>query len=320
MLFIALAALALDAYASRPVPKENAQVFTVSRTATSSDIGQKISQQTWMQGRPLFGLFLLMHGGYWFTLPGGYYIDPHMSSWRLAAVLTHPPALTWTVIPPGLRKEQVALRLQKTLGWNDAKRRNFLTLIEKDQTPYDLTEGFLFPDNYLFTKDDTEEQVLKKFIDRFNQAFDPLLPDLRKQNIKDDTAVKLASILQREAAGKDDMPLIAGILWNRLLGKMPLGIDATLQYARGDTGSGYWAPIGSEAKTIDSPFNTYLHPGLPPEPISNPGLDAIEAVIHPADTKCLYYLHDRKRQIHCSESYAGHLENIDVYLKMTQKE
>ena len=157
--------------------------------------------------------------------------------------------------------------------------------------------------------------VTKRFINRFNDNFAPYVTSLRDANIKYDTAIKMASIIQREAGGKGDMPMIAGVLWNRLLINMPLEVDATLQYLRGDTGSGSWAPINIAVKKIDSPFNTYMYKGLPPQPISNPGLDAIDAVLHSEDTKCLFYLHDNNRQIHCSETYEGHLENIDTYLR-----
>ncbi len=120
----------------------------------------------------------------------------------------------------------------------------------------------------------------KRFINRFNEQFEPYYEKLRDANIKYDTAVKLASIIQREAAGTHDMALIAGILWNRLAIKMKLEIDATLQYVRGDEGKGYWAPITPAAKSLDSPFNTYMYAGLPPQPISNPGIDAIDAVLN----------------------------------------
>ena len=94
---------------------------------------------------------------------------------------------------------------------------------------------------------------------------------------------------------------------------MKLDIDATLQYARGNTGEGFWAPITPAEKKIDSLYNTYLHAGLPPTPISNPGVTAIEAVLNPAKTKCLFYLHDTKGEIHCAETYDKHLDNVDKY-------
>jgi UPF0755 protein len=288
-------------------------IFTVSRTAGMFDIRDKLFKAESMQGRWFFDVPLWLHGGYWRIQPGGYVIDPSMNSWQIASVLTSPPALKWVVIPEGFRKEQVALRLQRDLGWDDAKREAFLVV--KTATPYDLTEGFYFPDTYLIPTDEDVLAVTKRFINRFNDNFAPYVTSLRDANIKYDTAIKLASIIQREAGGQSDMSMIAGVLWNRLLINMPLEVDATLQYLRGDTGSGSWAPINIAVKKIDSPFNTYMYKGLPPQPISNPGLDAIDAVLHSEETKCLFYLHDNDRQIHCSETYEGHLANIETYLR-----
>jgi UPF0755 protein len=291
----------------------DAEIFTVSRTAETAAIKEKLATREFVQGRWLFGLSMLLHGGYGRIQPGGYKVWPSMGSWELASTLTSAPSLVWVVIPEGLRKEQVADRLATALEWDDGLRDAFLEApVAK---PYELTDGFYFPDTYLIPVTETGAAVARRFINRFNENFDPLLPDLRNANIKYDTAVKLASVIQREAAGQHDMPLIAGILWNRLLIKMPLEVDATLQYARGNTGSGYWAPIDPSHKYLDSPFNTYMYPGLPPQPISNPGMDAIDAVLHSEETTCLFYLHSDDRQIHCADTYEGHLENIDVFLR-----
>ncbi|UPA22963.1 endolytic transglycosylase MltG [Candidatus Peribacteria bacterium] len=292
---------------------EAVNILTVSKVATTEEIKEKILAQEYIKGHPFLGLAMTLHGGYDGIAPGGYRIADGMGSWAIASALTSEPALKWITIPEGLRKEQVADRLQETLGWSDATREAFLnTNIQK---PYDLTDGFYFPDTYLIPTDEDPEQVAKRFINRFNDSFAPYVEKFKEANIKYDTAIKIASLIQREAGGKSDMPIIAGVLWNRLLIKMPLQIDATLQYARGDVGDGYWAPVKVADKKIDSPFNTYLNAGLPPSPIANPGLDAIDAVLNSADTECLYYIHDNDRQIHCAVTYEEHLGNVERYLK-----
>ena len=161
---------------------------------------------------------------------------------------------------------------------------------------------------------ETPSETGDRLIADFNQAFAPYLLEFNAQNIKWTTGLTFASIIQREAANDSDMPLIAGILWNRLNAGMPLDVDATVQYARGDTGSGWWAPITVADESIVSPFNTYLNKGLPPHPISNPGLPAIDAVLHPATTDCLYYLHDDQGVIHCAATYAEQEANVQTYL------
>jgi len=96
---------------------------------------------------------------------------------------------------------------------------------------------------------------------------------------------------------------------------MPLQIDATMQYTLGKNKDGrWWGAIDINEKQSDSPYNSYLHKGLPPTPICSPNIDYIEAALNPDETPCLFYLHDRSGQIHCAETYEGHLKNIDKYL------
>ncbi len=314
---VALIAIGIALFLLRPAPSslpaDDVRIFVVSRTAETADIQEKMSTDELLGSRWLLGPAILLHGGYGRIDPGGYRLTANMGTWAIAGILTADPPLKWVTIPEGLRREQVADRLAKALGWDDQKRERFL--LADIRPPYDLSEGFYYPDTYLIPVDEDETLVAKRFINRFNENFAPYVEPLREANIKYDTAIKLASLIQREAGGKHDMALIAGVLWNRLLIKMPLQVDATLQYARGDTGSGYWAPVAVADKKIDSPFNTYLHAGLPPSPIANPGLDAIDAVLHPEETDCLFYLHDNDAQIHCAKTYDGHKENIEKYLR-----
>ena len=109
------------------------------------------------------------------------------------------------------------------------------------------------------------------------------------------------------------MKLISGIIWNRIFSGMKLQIDATLQYAKGSEEDGWWEKVNPKDKNIDSPYNTYLHKELPPSPIANPGLAAIEAAYNPQKTSCLFYMHDKNRIIHCAKTYEEHKKNIQKY-------
>jgi len=245
--------------------------------------------------------------------PGAYKISKAMSVWEIAKILRQEPYMKWVVIPEGLRKEQIAEILAETLGWDDRKKSDWVTKFTAMK--YDYIEGVYFPDTYLIPKDETPLDVSQRFINKFNEKFASYADKFTAANIKWTTALKIASIIQRETADKADMPLIAGIIWNRLNIGMKLEIDATVQYARGNTGDGWWAPIKVADKQIDSPYNTYLYKGLPPHPIANPGIDAIDAVLNSTETECLFYLHDSNKQIHCAKTYEEHLANIDKYLR-----
>ena len=139
-------------------------------------------------------------------------------------------------------------------------------------------EGFLFPDTYRFSKDAS----IKEIVERMLKRFETKNPDLIKN--KDFYKVlTLASILEEEVLPKD-MPTAAGVLWNRLELDMPLQVDATLVYKLG-------RPIErTDISSLNSPYNTYRYNGLPPTPISNPGLVSINAALNPQKSNYLYYL------------------------------
>ena len=237
-----------------------------------------------------------------------------MNARKLITILTSEPQLKWITIPEGLRKEEIGERIAKEIHWSDEDLEKWNTIYTAME--FDYREGVYFPDTYLIPVGENGLDTAKRMINRFNERFAGYLEKFSEQNILWTTGLKIASIVQREAAGKEDMPLIAGILWNRLLNDQPLEVDATVQYARGNTGSGWWAPITSvDIQNIDSPYNTYKNKGLPPTPISNPGMDAIDAVLNPEETDCYYYVHDANRQIHCAKTIEEHEANIDKYLK-----
>lgn len=245
--------------------------------------------------------------------PGAYKISKAMNVWKIARILRQEPYMEWVIIPEGLRKEQIAEILAGTLGWSEQQKDDWINKFTAMN--YDYIEGVYFPDTYLIPASEAPFDVAQRFINKFNEKFAAYADKFTAANIKWTTALKIASIIQRETANQADMPLIAGIIWNRLNIGMKLEIDATVQYARGNTDDGWWSPIKVADKQIDSPYNTYLYKGLPPHPIANPGLDAIDAVLNSTETDCLFYLHDLNKQIHCAKTYEEHLANIEKYLE-----
>lgn len=299
-----------------PTESTSTERFVVPLAATSTDaVAEKLLAEGFITNKTTFTLAYAARGGGQIA-PGGYKLSKQMSAFEVAGVLRGKPYMKWVVIPEGLRKEEIASILARELGWTEAQRNTWITTYTTMK--FDYREGVYFPETYLIPVDEAPLDVANRLIAKFNEKFNPYLPEFNAQNIKWTTGLTFASIVQREAAGKGDMALIAGILWNRLDKDMYLGVDATLQYARGNTGAGWWAPITVADKQLDSPFNTYTNKGLPPRPIANPGLTAIEATLHPATTDCLYYLHDNDKQIHCAVTYEEHQANIQKYLVENQ--
>ncbi|MEK7190621.1 MAG: endolytic transglycosylase MltG [Patescibacteria group bacterium] len=213
-------------------------------------------------------------------------------------------------VEEGLRKEEVAKVIADKLDWSEQDKENFINNANSASV-----EGHYFPKTYLIYKDDNPSAVTATMLDEFGAQVSKIKKPKSTKILNEDTALKVASIIQREAAGKKDMNLISGIIWNRIFKGMKLQIDATLQYAKGSEEDGWWGQVTSEDKKIKSPYNTYLYAGLPPGAIANPGLAAISAAYNPQKTNCLFYLHDKNRKIHCTKTYEEHKRNIKTYLK-----
>ena len=224
------------------------------------------------------------------------------------------PNVRYVKVQEGMRKEQIADALTDTFKWDKKDVTDFMGYDEYRASKF---EGKYFPDVYLVARNTTGSEMRRVMNQRFQNATSKVTSKSSKistSTINMDRVLTIASIIQREAAGKSDMNLISGIIWNRLWKDMSLQMDATLQYAKGSADNGWWPEVHPEDKKINSPYNTYKNSGLPPSPIAEPGLAAIEAALNPDKTSCLYYFH-KNGQIYCSATYAEHKRKIDLYLK-----
>jgi UPF0755 protein len=174
-------------------------------------------------------------------------------------------------------------------------------------------EGYLFPDSYLipeyFTASETEALIKKNFDEKISSF------KINKNSLS--TTITLASLLEREAKTKTDRQMVAGIINNRLKIGMALQIDAAVQYARDSKNhpAKYWQVLSKTDLKINSPFNTYLNPGLPPSPICNPSLDSIYAAINPTSSDYIYYIHGTDGKMYFAKTLAEHNSNVSKYLR-----
>lgn len=221
------------------------------------------------------------------------------------------PSVRIVKIQEGLRKEEIADIIAEKLDWDESEKEQFTNthLAIKEGK----VEGYFFPKSYFIHKDAEPQDVGEMMIQTFKNETSNIKKAKTTKIVNEDTAVKIASIIQREAGGKKDMRLISGIIWNRIFAGMRLQMDATLQYAKGNEEDGWWPQVDPKDKNIDSPYNTYKYDSLPPTAIANPGMAALEAAYNPQKTSCMYYLHDKKGNIHCSKTYAEHKRNIEKY-------
>lgn len=209
------------------------------------------------------------------------------------------------IIRPGWRAEQIAEYLD-TVNLPQFDKEEFLRIVRQgtadfaflQDRPRDAApglEGFLFPDTYEVLQGITTEQLVSRLLYEFDQR---VTPEMRakagEQGLTLQEAITLASIVERETVKPEEAPVIASVYLNRLREKTYLNADPTVQYAIGyvpETKQWWKTPVTlEEYQRVDSPYNTYLHEGLPPGPIAAPSLNSIQAVLEPAQTDYFYFL------------------------------
>lgn len=150
-------------------------------------------------------------------------------------------------------------------------------------------QGYLFPDTYFFFPMTTTEEILDELTNNFKNRIKPFENDISKSGHSMGDIIVMASLIEKEASGPNDAPIISGILWKRIGKGMPLQVDADR--------------------------STYKNAGLPQAPIANPGLVSIKASLYPSESPYLYYIHDKDGDVHFAENYTKHKANIAKYLK-----
>jgi len=176
-------------------------------------------------------------------------------------------------------------------------------------------EGYLFPDTYFFVPGAGAGEIvlmLRQTFDRKIASFEMPIQTFGKP-LKD--VLTMASILEGEARDSKDRRMVAGILWKRISIGMPLQVDIAFQYVNDGLRTKTSAELTAEDLKINSPYNTYIHKGLPPTPVGNPGLSAIEDAITPTKTSYLYYLTDKNGVFHYAKTFEEHVANKVKYLK-----
>ncbi|MFF9092795.1 endolytic transglycosylase MltG [Streptomyces sp. NPDC014776] len=214
------------------------------------------------------------------------------------------------VVPEGWRAAQVYTAVDKALGLPPGSTRKSLAKADL-KLPSDAggnPEGYLFPATYpLPDKDHAKpEQLLATMVDTANRKFAPVAAGAQRNAMNAYQAVTIASIVQAEAATKEDMGKVARVVFNRLERGMPLQMDSTLNY-----GLGRSTLRTTTADTrAESPYNSYQRMGLPPTPIDNPGEDALRAAINPPAGDWLYFVTVRPGDTRFTADYAEHQRNV----------
>lgn len=284
-------------------PKDTAHTsFIIPKGAALRTISNDLKEQGFIKDPVVFFLLVKKEGLDKQIQAGNFLLSPSMTAQEIAQLLTTGAMEdVWITVPEGKRAKEIGEILRDGLpsyesSWDEVLIAN---------------EGYLFPDTYLIPKDATVEQVVQVMRTNFDTKYELL--DTENTPYSQEEIVTIASLIEREARHDEDRPIIASVIENRLDIGMALQIDATIQYAKGVPGN-WWAPVTvTEYKSVQSPYNTYLQPGLPPGPIANPGIEALEAAVSPQDTEYIYYITDQNGINRYSSTLDGHNANIERY-------
>jgi UPF0755 protein len=278
--------------------------FTIGYGTPLGVISYKLKNEGYIRSRFLFEGLIILKQNEKSISDGEYYFEKPINLIFVALRLTGSnfglDRLKIT-IPEGYTRTDIAKRCEAVLA--NCSATHFL---EKTIG----MEGYLFPDTYLLFPSKTEDDLIAKMKLNFENKTKNVFNNNITQSEQKDIII-MASILEREANGDEDIKTISGILKNRLRIGMPLQVDATFYYLLGKESS----ELTLSDLKMKSPYNTYVNKGLPPGPIGNPGLKAIEAAMYPSKTDYLYYLHDKKGVVHYAKTNTEHVKNKRLYLK-----
>ena len=303
LIFVSL--FLLLSYRTKHTVSQNEKVyeFTIESGDDIITVGRKLAKQDLIANRIYFYYYAWKNKLRGSLKAGKYAVPPNSTIADIVYRIFSGDALVEKkkqikiTFPEGWMAKQMAQRLNK----NNLPGDDFLKLTQNpteelyEKYPFlpkgKSLEGYLFPDTYFFLADTTAIDIVEKMLDNFNKKVVIGRGEAIKQTGKTlDEIIILASIVEGEVPIGGERNVIAGIFQNRLDVGMALQSDATIDYIKGTPEIKHT----KEDISIDSPYNTYMYPGLPPGPINNPSLEAIDAVIAPADTDYMYFLNNAK--------------------------
>ncbi|MBX4198230.1 endolytic transglycosylase MltG [Candidatus Parcubacteria bacterium] len=281
-------------------------IVTIPDGASLSAIANRLEKDNVITSPFWFTNFVLLFKHENKVVGGQYYFEKPLNVYAIARRVTsgdYNMDQLKTTIPEGSSVTEIAAIIKKNYPSFESER--FIQLARE-------REGYLFPDTYLLGADAPPEKIVSILTATFDQKMqDPgIRAAIEKFGRPLHEVITMASILEGEARQTRTRQVIAGILWKRIQIGMPLQVDTAFRYVNGKT----TRDLTLADLKIDSPYNTYLYQGLPPTPISNPGLDSIKAAVTPITTNYLFFLTDRDGNMHYAETHEEHAYNKDIYL------
>ncbi|MFM2357481.1 MAG: hypothetical protein RJA61_218 [Candidatus Parcubacteria bacterium] len=277
-------------------------LFTVPEGATLSQISTRLYNQGYIVSPFWFKIVVSLTSGSSSVQAGDYFFAESKNILSLARRLVlgnHGLLPEKITIPEGLHVFKIAEIFKSKFPQFDPEY-----FIEH------APEGYLFPDTYFFLPNVKAQDVIDTMRQNFDKQIISVKEDIEAFGKPLEEVIKMASILEGEARQFETRQVVSGILWNRIRLKIPLQVDTSFVYINGKNSF----TLTTEDLEEDSPYNSYTRLGLPPTPISSPGLEAIQAAVTPVKTNFLYFLTDKTGVMRYSADYEGHLKNRRLYL------
>lgn len=304
---IVLVAGSIGGWYLMATPSRGEVSIVIERGMSATDVAHTLKKQGVVRSSTLIRALLLLSGESGAIRAGTYRIDTETSGTVFSVthhilsgdVLSTEKLIT---IPEGSRGEDILA----------AVREGFPDGLFATTTPafFDRDIGFLFPNTYAVDVDTTPEVLRERMHAEYEKQIAPLRAQIAASGMTEKEVITFASLLEREGNSEDAMRRIAGIIHNRLKQGMRLQLDAPLEFLLGKTS----AELTQKDLALVSPYNTYRVEGLPPAPIANPGLVAIEAVLHPITSQNLFYLSASDGTFYYAKTFEEHLKNKAKYL------
>lgn len=311
LLLVIIASISFYLYyreGSLPVNKTSTvtKTFLIKTGEPLDTVVNNLDKEGFIRNRIVFYIIVKRLGIERKIQAGEFKLSPNMNATELANNLTHGTSDTQITLIEGMRKEEMAVIISKVFN------------IPEIEIESKSKEGYIFPDTYFLPKNASSDVILS--IIKNNTKFNEALQNIKNNSkLTEKEVMILASLVEREARLPTTREKIAGIILKRYLADWPLQIDATVQYILGyqPQEKSWWKKELTEFDLkIKSPFNTYLSPGLPSEPICSPSLSSIEAVINAnPNTPYWYYITDPQGVMHYSVTLDEHEANIQKYLR-----
>jgi len=267
-------------------------VINVSRGEPSASVVSTLIDKGVVSSSTAYHFYLFFHQ-LPDVQPGGYSLQHNMSFGQVDRSLSGGPTVVQLAVPSGLTLRELSDRVGQLPGM-DAKRFQTAVQSGKVRSPWQPAqstslEGLVAPGTYAVLPGENEQQLLRQMVKRFNSQAAKLgvtPKQAAKLGLTPSQLITVASIVQKEGYIQSNMPKVARVIYNRLAQGMPLQMDSTVLYSLGRDGG----PVTQQDEQVDTPYNTYLHSGLPPTPVSFPSTAALAAAAHPPPGTWLYFV------------------------------